>query len=125
MFSRIKNQLFDHPLWRMVRWDDDHPFDLIGPVCILLLAISGVIFIHSAQAYSAGSSWKMQILWIIVGSTLYLAISLVNYKLLLEYAHHLCCYCGLPLATRVAEHCAGSTLVFSRCNRPSWPKSAP
>lgn len=97
MFSRIKNQLFDHPLWRMVRWDDDHPFDLIGPVCILLLAISGVIFIHSAQAYSAGSSWKMQILWIMVGSTLYLAISLVNYKLLLEYAHHLYLLSLIPL----------------------------
>ncbi|QYY36082.1 FtsW/RodA/SpoVE family cell cycle protein [Ruficoccus sp. ZRK36] len=75
------------PLRHFVRISDEHRSDWISPVCILLLGLIGVFFIYSAQSYSGGSSWKMQILWLVVGFIAYGVISLVNYKFFLENAH--------------------------------------
>lgn len=87
MLHRLRSWLSHHPLWTLVRWDEDHRFDWINPVCLVLLGIAGVVFIHSAQAYASGSAWKMQIVWLLVGAFLYLAVSSINYKALLECAH--------------------------------------
>ncbi|MDP0497346.1 MAG: FtsW/RodA/SpoVE family cell cycle protein [Verrucomicrobiota bacterium JB024] len=75
------------PLRRFVRISDEHRSDWVSPVCILLLGLIGVFFIYSAQSYSGGSSWKMQIMWLVVGLAAYGVISLVNYKFFLENAH--------------------------------------
>lgn len=76
-----------HPLRRFIRQSEDHRSDWLSPVCILLLGVIGVIFIHSAQIYTGGNSWRMQILWLLIGAGAYLTVSLVNYKVFLEYAH--------------------------------------
>jgi len=62
-------------------------FDAINPAIMMLLAIAGVFFIHSAQVYTGGGLWKMQIIWIFLGMGVYLFVSSVNYKILLEKAH--------------------------------------
>jgi len=59
----------------------------VTPVAMLLLALAGVFFIRSAQAYTGGGLWKMQIIWITLGAGVYAFVSLVNYKILLEKAH--------------------------------------
>lgn len=66
----------------------DHPsVDWISPVCIFLISLASVIFIYSAQSYTEGSHWVKQLIWLVVGTCLYVGISSLNYKLLLENAH--------------------------------------
>ncbi len=62
-------------------------FDPVTPVAMLILSIAGVFFIWSAQAYTGGSLWKMQVIWIVLGVAVYAFVSSVNYKILLEKAH--------------------------------------
>jgi len=46
-----------------------------------------IIFIHSAQAFGGGNYWKMQILWSVIGFSLYAVVSVINYQLWMRYAH--------------------------------------
>ena len=87
MTYRIRNLIRNHTLWRYVRFNKVHRTDFIGPICMLLLCLIGVFFIYSAQSYSGGSSWKMQIAWLAIGGIAYISISLINYKFFLEHAH--------------------------------------
>ena len=61
--------------------------DWIQPLCILLLGVTGVFFIYSAQLYSGQSQWSLQIIWLILGAGLYTAVALVDYKVFMEKAH--------------------------------------
>jgi len=63
--------------------------DWIAPACIALLSIASITFIYSAQLYSGGSHWMKQAVWIFIGTCLYIGISSINYKLLMENAHFL------------------------------------
>lgn len=65
----------------------EHRSDWINPVCMLLLAITGVFFIYSAQKYLGGSAWQMQLVWIAAGGLAYGVTSLINYKFYFENAH--------------------------------------
>jgi rod shape determining protein RodA len=56
---------------------------------MLLLAVGGVFFIYSAQLNSPMSQWKMQIVWIFVGTVVYLAVSFVDYDIFMKYGHWL------------------------------------
>lgn len=101
------------PLRRFVRISDEHRSDWISPVCLLLLGMIGVFFIYSAQSYSGGSSWKMQIVWLVAGFSIYGVISLVNYKFFLENAHLiylLCVVLLVPLAIQALLIELGSQL---------------
>jgi len=62
-------------------------FDPINPACMLALSVIGVFFIYSAQAYVGGTQWKSQIVWIALGAAVYLAVSLIDYKIVLKYSH--------------------------------------
>jgi rod shape determining protein RodA len=62
-------------------------FDRITPVCLLLLMTFGVFFIYSAQMASGRSQWQQQLVWIGVGMALYLAVSLLDYRLWLRWSH--------------------------------------
>ena len=46
-----------------------------------------VLFIRSAQAYTGGSQWKMQVLWIIIGFSIYVFVSLLDYHFWMRFAH--------------------------------------
>jgi rod shape determining protein RodA len=54
-----------------------------------LLAVSGVFFIYSAQLNSPYSQWKMQIVWIFVGTMVYLVVSFIDYDIFMKYGHWL------------------------------------
>ena len=80
-------------------------FDLINPLCILLLCATGLLFIYSAQhSHADGGDWKKQLFWMALGFSIYSAISAINYKRFLEYAHliYLAGITGLILATQIS-----------------------
>jgi rod shape determining protein RodA len=60
--------------------------DWISPVCMLLLAIIGIFFIYSAQAFVGGGYWIRQIIWIVLGSGVYFTVSRIDYKFYMENA---------------------------------------
>lgn len=62
-------------------------FDWVGPLCMVLLGITGVFFIHSAQAYTGGNAWKKQIVWLFLGGGVYTVVSLIRYPLWMAQAH--------------------------------------
>ncbi len=63
--------------------------DWINPLAMLCLGIMSTAFIYSAQAYTHGTHWKMQIVWFCLGTIAYLLVSLTDYRFLLRYAHYL------------------------------------
>jgi len=79
---------------------------------MLILAVAGVFFIRSAQAYTDGGLWKMQIIWIILGVGVYALFSLVNYKILLEKAHWI--YAGSVALLLLVETPLGVEIYGSR-----------
>ena len=62
-------------------------FDLFNPICILTLCLVGILFIYSAQISYEGGHWKRQMFWVIIGLGFYNLVSIINYKIFLEYAH--------------------------------------
>jgi len=62
-------------------------WDWLTPLCLVVLSLMSILFIHSAQAYGGGNYWKMQILWCVIGFTLYTVMALINYQIWLRYAH--------------------------------------
>lgn len=79
---------------------------------MLILALAGVFFIRSAQAYTGGGLWKMQIVWIFLGIGVYSFVSLVNYKILLEKAHWV--YIGSLFLLFMVESPLGVEIYGSR-----------
>lgn len=76
-------------------------FDWVSPLCIFLLCATGLLFIYSAQISYDGGHWKRQLFWAVIGISAYTTISLINYKIFLEYAHFIYAagILGLLLAT--------------------------
>lgn len=69
---------------------EEHPqWDWINPICILLLSFSGLFFIYSAQMNSPLSYWKLQIVWLLIGTVVYLVVSLVDYEVFMKSGHWL------------------------------------
>ena len=62
-------------------------FDRITPVCISLLSLTGIFFIYSAQFARGGAQWELQIFYLVLGAIVYLATSLLDYRIWLRYAH--------------------------------------
>ena len=62
-------------------------FDIVNPLCILVLCVIGLLFIFSAQISYEGGHWKRQLFWVVMGLGVYTTISTINYKFFLEYAH--------------------------------------
>jgi rod shape determining protein RodA len=69
--------------------------DWVSPICILLLAVLGEFFVYSAQAFVGGEYWIRQIVWLVLGSIIYLIISRIDYKIYMENAFWI--YCGAIL----------------------------
>jgi len=62
--------------------------DWITPICLVILGITSVFFIYSAQIYSGGTQWKMQLVWLTAGAVAYIILASLNYKIFLEYSHY-------------------------------------
>lgn len=61
--------------------------DWINPTCMGLLSMFGVFFIYSAQVANDGDQWVKQLLYLALGAGVYVATSLLDYRLWLKYAH--------------------------------------
>jgi rod shape determining protein RodA len=64
-------------------------FEVVIPICMVVLAFLSVLSIQSAQTYTGGSQWKMQAIFFVAGFALYIGISLIDYKILLDKGHFL------------------------------------
>jgi rod shape determining protein RodA len=62
-------------------------FDRITPVCMVLLSLFGIFFIYSAQFARDGTQWQGQLIFLGLGAVIYLATSLLDYRIWLRYAH--------------------------------------
>ena len=67
----------------------ENNWDWLTPTCLFVLSVMSILFIHSAHAYGGGNYWKMQILWCIIGFSLYGVVSVINYQILMRYAHYI------------------------------------
>ena len=80
-------RIFSKPYQKLMNPGDRLRFDLFNPICILTLCLVGILFIYSAQISYEGGHWKRQMFWVIIGLGFYNAVSIINYKIFLEYAH--------------------------------------
>jgi rod shape determining protein RodA len=71
---------------RLISNTDGTRTDWISPVCMLLLSVIGIFFIYSAQAFIGGTYWIRQMIWIVLGTGVYLVVSRIDYKIYLENA---------------------------------------
>jgi rod shape determining protein RodA len=62
-------------------------FDRITPICMVGLSLFGVVFIYSAQLARGGGQWHQQLVYLGLGAVIYLATSLMDYRIWLRYAH--------------------------------------
>ncbi len=102
----------------MLRSTQKHHYprvDVINPLCIAALALIGVFYIYSAQAFIGGSQWKSQIVWIVIGGAAYVAVSLANYAIFMKYSHWL-----WLLATTLLALVIWSPLGESRFGATRW-----
>jgi rod shape determining protein RodA len=83
-------------------------WDLMTPLALLGLSVVGVAFIYSAQfsAHSAPIStfgdflrqeWFKQIIYLTLGTGVYIAVSLIDYRFWLSIAHWFYAACMVPL----------------------------
>ena len=82
-YSRIFNKQYQG----LIKASGLRRVDLLNPLCMLLLGAIGILFIYSAQFSYGGDDWKKQLVWITLGSGVYIVVASVNYKIFLEYAH--------------------------------------
>jgi len=62
-------------------------FDWITPCCLVVLGLFGVFFIYSAQLASGREQWSQQLVWLGAGAAVYVAVSLLDYRLWLRWSH--------------------------------------
>lgn len=72
-------------------------WDLANPLGIFGLSLFGVFFIYSAQLSVGGTNWITQLVWLALGATLYLAVSLIDYRFWLSVAHWFYALAMFPL----------------------------
>ncbi len=62
-------------------------WDLWTPLALLALSLVGVAFIYSAQYSTPLENWLSQLVWLAAGGVVYVAVSLVDYRLWLSVWH--------------------------------------
>ncbi len=72
-------------------------WDLATPLAMAALSAIGLTFIYSAQFSTAQTDWIKQLVWLGAGGALYLAVSLIDYRLWLSIGHWFYLACLVPL----------------------------
>jgi len=72
-------------------------WDLLTPLALVGLGTFGIAFIYSAQFQSQGHDWLKQLIFLGLGATLYVAVSLIDYRFWLSVAHWCYALCLVPL----------------------------
>lgn len=80
-------QFILHKIQKLTHKAGSERCETVSPAIMVVLALIGVCFIYSAQSYSLGSQWITQLFWLFVGLIVYVAASMINYKIYMEYAH--------------------------------------
>ncbi len=62
-------------------------WDLLTPFALVVLGLFGIFFIYSAQLSVKGDNWITQVVWLIGGAVIYVAVSLIDYRFWLSVAH--------------------------------------
>ncbi|HEY5551831.1 MAG TPA: rod shape-determining protein RodA [Opitutaceae bacterium] len=71
----------------LFRFTTRHRFDWLNPACMIVLTMIGIAFIYSANLATGRTQWSQQIVWIVGGAVLYVAVSMADYKIWLKLAH--------------------------------------
>ena len=72
-------------------------WDLLTPLALAGLGLFGLAFIYSAQLSAQGEDWIKQLIFLCLGTGVYLAVSLIDYRFWLSVAHWFYVACLLPL----------------------------
>ena len=72
-------------------------WDLLTPFALLALSSIGVAFIYSAQFSTPLANWINQLVWLTAGTGIYVAVSLVDYRIWLSIWHWFYLACLLLL----------------------------
>ena len=67
--------------------EEENKWDIFSPISLLILCSMSVLFIRSAQAYTGGNQWEMQLLWVIIGLSVYTVVSIIDYHFWMRFAH--------------------------------------
>ena len=108
MFEKIKNSAMD---WlRIFKLKTQGRFDVLSPLAMVILGVIGVMFIYSAQLERMGTAWKAQCVFWVIGLLLYAAVSLIDYRFWLTYAHwiYLACIVTLVLVLVIGDRQFGA-----------------
>lgn len=62
-------------------------WEIFSPISLMILCTMSILFIRSAQAYTGGNQWQMQVLWVLIGFSIYIAVSMVDYHFWMRFAH--------------------------------------
>jgi len=82
---------------RIFKLKTQERFDALTPLSMVILGVFGVMFIYSAQLERHGAAWKAQCVFWLVGLLLYTAVSLIDYRIWLSYAHWIYAACIITL----------------------------
>ncbi len=91
MLSRATDYLSVFKTATRARWD------LLSPFALLALSSIGVAFIYSAQFSTPLANWINQLVWLTAGAGIYVAVSLVDYRIWLSIWHWFYLACLLLL----------------------------
>ena len=72
-------------------------WDLWSPLALVALSLIGVAFIYSAQLATPLENWMNQLVWLVAGGCVYIAVSLVDYRIWLSIWHWFYLACLLLL----------------------------
>ncbi|MDF9827377.1 rod shape determining protein RodA [Ereboglobus sp. PH5-10] len=72
-------------------------FDVFTPAALLVLGVTGVMFIYSAQLERHGTAWKAQCIFWVLGIAVYVVVSLIDYRIWLSYVHWIYIAALVPL----------------------------
>jgi len=85
--ARTQHVSFFENYRRLVAGTEGWRTDWINPLCLLLLSITGVFFIFSAQRFTGSNLWLKQIFWIFLGGGVYIGLARIDYRIWLQHAH--------------------------------------
>jgi rod shape determining protein RodA len=72
-------------------------WDILNPAAIAGLGLIGLAFIYSAQRAVNGGDWTRQLVFLVIGGSIYTLVSLVDYRFWLSVAHWFYAACLIPL----------------------------
>ena len=67
--------------------ETESKWEIFSPVSLIILCTMSILFIRSAQAYTGGNQWQMQVIWVIIGFSIYVIVSVVDYHFWMRFAH--------------------------------------